>query len=84
MSLPDRTEIFRERALRLEQFRANPKLLEAAILHYRTHFSDFINDWMMTHDPRLFPAEIPFLMWPRQEDFIKWLFDHWRQKDDGL
>ena len=84
MSLPDRTEIFKERALRLEQFRANPKLLQAAILHYRVNFADFINDWMMTHDPRLFPAELPFLLWPRQEDFIKWLFQQWKNKDDGL
>ncbi len=82
--LPDRTEIFKERSLRLEQFRENPQLLEAAILHYRTHFSDFINDWMMTHDPRLYPSELPFLLWPKQEEYINWMYDLWQKKSDGL
>lgn len=82
--LPDRTEILKERALRLELFRANPKMLEAAVLHYSKNFSDFINDWMMTYDPRLFPAELPFLLWPKQEEYIQWLFNLWQKKEDGL
>lgn len=79
-----RNQVLKARSERLEQLRDDPNLFNAAVLHYRTHFVDFINDWMMTYDPRLFPAEIPFLMWERQADYIDWLFQHWKDKDDGL
>jgi len=80
----ERLDIFRLRTERLEKLRSDPELMEAAIVHYRQNYADFINDWMMTYDPRLFPAEIPFLLFPKQEDFIKFLFRHWRDKEDGI
>lgn len=38
---------------------------------------DFINSWMTTYDPRLSAkgrnTTVPFLLFPRQEDYIRWL-----------
>jgi hypothetical protein len=57
-------------------------------IHYRENPWDFINDWGMTFDPRrlddgLFP-NIPFVMWEKQEDFLKWMMGQWRSKEQGL
>ena len=76
--------ILGERQERLIKLRNDPKLMEAAMVHYSTHPADFINDWMVTYDPRLQPALIPFMLFPRQEEYINWLYDRWQQKEDGL
>ena len=33
----------------------------------------WINQWTWTYDPREPTTSIPFALWPRQEDFIRWL-----------
>lgn len=43
------------------------------------NFARFINNWCYTVDPRLppigLPAMIPFVMWPKQEEFLLWVHD---------
>ena len=45
----------------------------------------FINMTVFTYDPRRHHAKkIPFLMFPRQEEYIHFLQDCYRDRDDGL
>lgn len=39
---------------------------------------------MFTYDPRVQPAYLPFILWPRQREYIEWLRNQWKTKQDGL
>lgn len=80
-----REEVFAERMVKLQKLRDDPELMQAAILHYKNgNYADFICDWMITFDPRKSPSELPFLLFPRQREYVDWLFNLWKKKDDGL
>lgn len=85
---PDYDAIFKLRNERLTRLRAQPELLPPLLEHYRTNPVDFVNDWGMTFDPR--NAEIglqtvvPFLLFKKQEEFVLWLVERWRGREDGL
>lgn len=85
---PNYAEIFAKRAERLQKLRADPKLLAAARIHYKTHPWDFIRDWGMTYDPRRLEkgglANIPFIPWPKQVEMLQWLYERWQSGERGL
>ena len=66
----------------------DPDKLAAAKIHYKSHPADFINDWGMTYDPRRIEknlqANIPFLLWPRQREYIEWVYRQWKSSERGL
>lgn len=72
------------RAELLLRIRDNKTASLAIHLYYKDHPVDFIRDWMFTYDPRVQPAYLPFVLWPRQEKYIEWLMDLWKSKKDGL
>ena len=45
---------------------------------------DFINRFVMTFDPRKQEQIIPFELFAKQEEFIKWLWDRLQKKDNGV
>ena len=85
---PDYTAEFQRRQKLLGDLRANPQYMEAAKIHYRTNPWDFISDFGMTFEPRNIElgrlASIPFVLWPRQKDYLKWLYNSWRNGERGL
>jgi phage terminase large subunit len=85
---PDYTAVYQERARRLKNIRDNPDIVPGLKEFYKTHPVEFINDWGMTFDPRNIeiglPAVVPFLMFPRQAEFIDWVRDKWMNRKDGL
>ena len=85
---PDYTPIFAARIKKLDYIRNNPKELPALKLYYKDHPVQFINDWGNTSDPRLaeigLPTVVPFILFPRQEEYILWLLDRWKKREDGL
>lgn len=85
---PDYDAVFAERAERLRRLREQPEILSGLKAFYRDNPAQFIQDWAMTFDPRNaeigLPTVIPFVMFPRQVEFIQWLYDHWKARDDGL
>jgi phage terminase large subunit len=87
-SKPDYAQVYAERAKRLENLRADPAMLDSLKAYYKLHPADFINDWGMTFDPRNIeiglPSTVPFLLFPRQVEFISWLLARWRAREDGL
>lgn len=61
--------------------------LEAAKIYYKTHPLDFIQDWVTTFDPREVESSktafMPFVLFPRQKEFISWVYRHWQDQEDG-
>jgi phage terminase large subunit len=86
---PDYAAVLAERGERLKRLRAmKPVELLAIKEFYREHPVEFINDWGMTSDPRNvevgLPVNIPFLLFPKQAEFVEWVYDRWRAREDGL
>ena len=85
---PDYNRIYELRAERLQRIREQPELLPGLKEHYKNNPVDFINDWGMTFDPRNaeigLPTVIPFLLFPKQAEFINWIVARWRNREDGL
>ena len=68
----------------LLRFLSSVSARRAALMHYKSSPIDFIDDWMMTYDPRSTPAMLPFVMWERQKEYILWLKERYEKKEDGL
>jgi len=85
---PDYTDVFIKRQEKLAEIRKNPQLLAALKVYYRDNPWDFISDWGFTFDPRqiekgLLP-NIPFVVWPKQEEYLKWLDAQWKNGEYGI
>lgn len=86
---PDYATAYRWRAYRLARMRAMPPE-EFGVLwaFYRDNPAQWVTDWGMTFDPRNveigLPAVVPFLLFERQEQFFAWLYERWRNREDGL
>ncbi|KNA28260.1 bacteriophage TerL protein [Pantoea ananatis] len=85
---PDYTQVFEWRMERLQRIRQNPGMLPVMKAFYRDNPAQFIIDWGMTVDPRNvergLPARIPFLLFPKQEEWIQWFVEHWRTSKPGI
>ncbi|HHK5723005.1 TPA: TerL protein [Serratia marcescens] len=85
---PDYTQVFEWRMERLQRIRANPESLPIMKAFYKDNPAQFIIDWGMTVDPRNvergLPARIPFLLFPKQEEWIQWFVERWRASKPGI
>jgi phage terminase large subunit len=85
---PDYIPILADRARRLIQIRQEPKLLLGAKEFYRTRPIKFIEDWAVTYDPRNsgtdIPVIMPFVLFPRQLEFIEFLHACLLEPANGL
>jgi hypothetical protein len=85
---PDYVEVFQWRLERLNRIRATPGILPALKKYYQDNVAQFIIDWGTTYDPRNvdrgLPALVPFILFPRQEEFVHWFMERWRSREPGL
>jgi hypothetical protein len=85
---PDYNMVFEWRMERLQRIRQSPGVLPALTQFYRNDPAQFIIDWGMTTDPRNLdyglPATIPFLLFPKQEEWINWIMERRSQLEHGL
>lgn len=85
---PNYPTVFAWRAQKLKAIRKQPECVPVLKAFYRDNPVQFINDWGMTFDPRNaelgLPTTIPFILFPRQEEWIDWLYARWRCREDGL
>jgi phage terminase large subunit len=85
---PDYAPVYAQRQARLSAIRSTPGMLDGLKGHYRDHPADFINDWGMTFDPRLaevgLPTTVPFLLFPKQREFIEFVHERWKSREDWL
>lgn len=81
---PDYSAIFAERAERLHRLRNTPGAFSALLTHYRNQPAQMLIDWGMTSDPRNaernLPVSIPFILFPRQIEWVEWAVDNWRNQ----
>ncbi len=78
---------FQRRLTRLNKIKLDPFLIFGAKQFYKDHPVEFINDWMVTYDPRNAtdetPTTMPFILFPRQREYVEWLiFDRVKNKKD--
>lgn len=82
---PNYKEVFEFRLEALSRLRCNPSAIPRLMEYYSTNWVDFINDWGMTYDPRNQTEKyFPFILFPRQEEFVNWVYDSYRQSRRGL
>ncbi len=85
---PDYQMVFEWRMERLQRIRQNPEILPALKQFYRTNPAQFIIGWGMTTDPRNIdyglPVTIPFLLFPKQEEWIHWIMERWSNRENGI
>src|SRR5574343_273548 len=82
---PDYRPVFEFRLDALKRLRSNPSSLNRLMEYYSTNWVDFINDWGMTYDPRSQKEKYtPFILFPRQEEFVNWVYESYTQSRRGL
>lgn len=87
-SKPNYDALFQERVERLQRIRESPELVPGLRAYYKDHLVEFINDWGCTYDPRHveigLPAWVPFVLFDKQKEYLRWLESRWRHREDGL
>ncbi|MDP3351826.1 MAG: TerL protein [Hydrogenophaga sp.] len=86
---PDYVQVFEWRVERLKRLRAaKPDVLAAMRVYYRDNPAQFIIDWGMTFEPRNIerglPAAVPFLLFPKQEEWVHWFLERWKLQEPGI
>lgn len=85
---PDYVRVFEHRLERLKRIREKPEILPVLKLFYRDNPAQFIIDWGTTYDPRNvdrgLPALMPFLLFPRQIEWIEFFMDCWKDRVPGI
>jgi phage terminase large subunit len=85
---PDYRPVFKRRWEALQRLRREPQTLPLLKGYYREHPAAFINDWGITYDPRnverKLPAIIPFILYPKQVEWIDYVIRKWRAQESGL
>lgn len=85
---PDYVAALQWRVQRLQACRDNPTLQAGARQYYATRPIEFIEHWCVTYDPRNAgtdtPTTLPFLLFPRQREFVEFLLACLAGECDGL
>jgi phage terminase large subunit len=85
---PDYRPIYQQRIHRLAGIRANPHMLPSLRLFYRENPAQFISDFGTTFDPRNadrgLPSTIPFLLMPKQVEWVDWTIERWLSGEPGI
>lgn len=85
---PDYQMVFEWRMERLNRLRQNPDQFGMLKRYYKDNPAQFIIDWGMTVDPRNvergLPSRIPFLLFPKQEEWVQWFVERWKNGEPGI
>jgi hypothetical protein len=67
--------------------RQDPRRIASLRHFYAGHIAEFITEYGQTTDPRLIakglPAQIPFVLFPRQVELVHFMLDCWRNGTSG-
>jgi phage terminase large subunit len=77
-------DVVQERVKRLLLLRERPEYLTASKLIYKDDPVKFINDWFITYNPQVRPATIPFILFPKQQELIRFFHERNTNREDGL
>lgn len=90
---PDYANVYAERLERLQWLRSGTDeervgRLKNLFAFYQAEPWQFIDDWGCTFDPRLaerkLPTVVPFRLFPKQVDWVKWVVEMWRDQESAL
>jgi len=85
---PSYGPVWLDRLSRLQRLRADPGLVPGLMAFYAEHPVEFIADWLTTFDPRNvergLEAVVPFLLFPKQAEYVTWVVARWRGREDGV
>lgn len=85
---PDYGPVWADRISRLERIRKEPGILPGLKAYYADNAVAFITDWMCTFDPRNvergIEAVTPFLLFPKQAEFVDFVLARWMAREDWL
>lgn len=85
---PNYSAVFAKRLETLRKIRAKPECVPIMKAYYKEHPAQFIEDWGVTFDPRNvergLPSILPFILFPRQREWIDWVIGLWRASEFGL
>ena len=85
---PAYTPVIKARMRRLQMIRDRPEMVGHLKRIYRDEPWLLIRDWGVTYDPRNvdlgLPAAVPFLMFPRQVEWCKWVVERWKAREPGV
>ena len=85
---PDYNEVFALRLENLARIRRKPRCIEGLRYFYKENPAQFIIDWGVTFDPRNvekgLPTLMPFLLFPKQEDWVHWFMERWKNREPGI
>jgi len=85
---PDYTTVIRARADRIRRMRERPEIVPQLRRYYRDNPAQFITDYGCTSDPRNIdvglPVNIPFILFPRQVEWVEWVLERWRNREFGV
>lgn len=77
--------VFEKRTEILRKIRCSLVNLVAAKRYYKDNPIEFIENFMWTLDPRKIEMSLmPFILFPKQKEYIIWLRDHYLERKDGL
>lgn len=85
---PNYDAVIEERKRRIHRMRADPTMPASLKAFYRENIAQFVVDWGVTSDPRNadigLEVTVPFVLFPRQVEYIDWLLARWKGREDGL
>jgi hypothetical protein len=85
---PDYKPEFLRRQEMLDNLRSQPEILGGVKAYYKKNPVAFINDYCMTFDPRLvergIESTVPFILFPKQAEFVDWVVDRWKCREDAV
>ena len=80
-------DVFAKRIKVIQKIKHDKNLIEPLKAFYKLNPVAFIEDWCVTYDPRNkppIPKVMPFVLFPRQKDFIDYLYELWITNESGL
>ncbi len=82
----DYKQVYFKRLKALEAIRGDKsgKTLAAMLRYYQTNNIEFIETWMVTYDPRQKRPYMPFILFPKQREYMEWLDGLMADRENGL
>jgi phage terminase large subunit len=77
-------EKLKERYKLVSECRDSIEKRKAALALCKKSVVYWVNNWVSTYDPRIRPALIPFVLFPKQEAYLHWRRERRLNKENGL
>lgn len=74
----------RRRIKLLQDVGDDPRKQAIAVEHCRYNLLDWVRNFAWTYDPRRRPALIPFVLFPAQEEYLRWRLERRANGQNGL